>query len=243
MIKIVSFSAVLLGIMMDLQGCGGGCPSLDALPGKKEDCTTTNIAKCTTEAAVAFKKDNKDVPTDAKKKKKYDCDAVDYELCCFKNCCDVNAKILEEWLFKNSGVSAAMAGGIAELADGATDLLGALSGGLGADLADAAGGAELAGLAAAMTGDSDSAAGLGALGGALGNLGDLSSAVTSSVSTDDVANLAAAATAATAASGSVLSDLATTTKKTVKEKMAEYKEDAKKLAEKDEDACEATYPC
>merc|ERR1719262_1550348 len=80
MIKTGSLVALLLGIVLDIQGCGSGCPKNDAVPATKDDCSATNIATCMAADAVTSL-------TDA-------CDLGNAGYCCFENCCDADVSVL-----------------------------------------------------------------------------------------------------------------------------------------------------
>jgi len=97
MMKIASLSALLLGIVLDIQGCGGGCPSNDKAPAKGA-CDAASIATCMADAD--------DGTADAG-----GCPPAKMT-CCVENCCDESDEILPaELAMMSGGLAGAMGGG------------------------------------------------------------------------------------------------------------------------------------
>jgi hypothetical protein len=80
MIKTGSLVALLLGIVLDIQGCGASCPTNDAVPATKDDCIAVNLALCMAADAVTTLTDP--------------CDLMTAQGCCWDNCCDAPADIM-----------------------------------------------------------------------------------------------------------------------------------------------------
>jgi len=94
MMKIASLSALLLGIVLDIQGCGGGCTSHDAQPKKTEDCTSASIAACMQVAPLHSGVDIADMMGEMSEKDM--CKVGEATYCCFANCCSADASIMPD---------------------------------------------------------------------------------------------------------------------------------------------------
>jgi len=97
MMKIASLSALLLGIVLDIQGCGGGCPSNDKAPAKGA-CDAVSIATCMADADDGTADVSGCPPAKM--------------TCCVENCCDESDEILPaELVMAGGGLGGLMGGG------------------------------------------------------------------------------------------------------------------------------------